>query len=228
MVPVWKRVLDEVVRRPGLLDVDGLARRALPWPGPRRAPLPYSSSAERARELAARAAAQEQEAMHHAKACRQVANALRELVRRGLVKPAVQCSLEPETARVLKTHGVGMLRSFSFVEDEEEHGRAAADPLEVVDDDELNGHALAIVKALQEGPMAPGELRARTGGLTAAGNPRGSWTSAWDRLVADLAVLPLRNRWPTLRGIQAASQAAREAGGRVMSVEVEKAQHRAS
>ena len=219
MVPVWKRVLDEIVRQPGLLDVDALARRAMPLPEPRR-PLPYKTSAGRAAELAARAVEQERAAAHHVNARRRVTNACRELVRRGLVMPATQCSLEPETARLVRERGIKGLRSFSFGD--------GADPNRIVDGEEVTVHAKAIVQALLDGPMAPGELRACSGGLTAAGNPRGSWTSAWDGLVAELAVLPQRNRWPTLRGLQAASQEAREAGGRMVAAEAPRMQHKAS
>lgn len=174
------RVLAEVVHRPGQLDVPALARRVLPW-----APRPYRSWAEVLERN-----------QHRRKAEKRVRNALRELARRGDVQPARLVHLERFSREALLRDGMSAIREPSLVERGGQLvGRRDGRP--------LGTHAERILQALLEaGPLAPGTLQARTGGVYGNGRENGAWREAYARLARSGTILPPSLRWPTTAGVE--------------------------
>jgi len=203
--PFTLRVLAEVVDAPGLLDSRRVALRVAEDLA-RVAPRPYATHAERTGELARRAAVQRERQVALNEWEARVHGALAQLRRRGHMEKATMCRLDPSTERVVRERGIQSVRRFWWRSTSEADHRKG-----IVDAPPLSGHALAIVEVLLKGPCRPGELRARTNGLTPSGSERGAWRRAWDRLVDDGVVVPLRMRWPTEAG-RARVDRAREQG----------------
>lgn len=191
------RVMTLAVDHPGLLDPLAVAER-LVEPSTRPS-LPYTTESARSAELEARAAVRQARHLEVATMLRRVREAIRGARKAGLLHPASDCRMDPHTLPLVQQHGVGILRGYTWHSDgDSDHRRC------IVDAPPLQGHALAIVEELLKGPCTPLELRQRTGGLTPAGNERGAWRRAWDRLVGDGVVVPPTHLWPTPAGIAAA------------------------